>query len=61
MTLGGSIGFLAARRMGTKNGANFKCPYSDDVSAIEVKKNRNFPYRFLKFPLVKFHKIWLRC
>ena len=24
--------------MGTKNGASFKCPYSDDVSAIEVKK-----------------------
>ena len=30
--------FLAARRMGTKNGASFNCPYSDDVSAIEVKK-----------------------
>ena len=33
-------GFLAARRMGTKNGASFNLasPYSDDARAIEVKK-----------------------
>ena len=32
--------FLAARRMGTKNGASFNLasPYSDDARAIEVKK-----------------------
>ena len=32
--------------------------YSDDVIAIEVKKNRNILIRFLEFPSVKFLQIW---
>ena len=34
--------------------------YSDDVIAIEVKKNRKILIRYLEFPSVKFLKIWQR-